>query len=56
MYVALHSIIYNSESETRLERNPWKIIFSPGSLKIISDATFSIGLAGFFLFIHLQAL
>lgn len=29
VYVALHSIIYNSEPETRLERNPSKIIYIP---------------------------
>lgn len=48
--MSLHSIIYKSELETRLERNPSKIIFPPRLLKIISDAIISIGLAGFFFF------
>ncbi|KAM0735604.1 hypothetical protein ACS0PU_010752 [Formica fusca] len=50
--MSLHSIIYKSELETRLERNPSKIIFPPRLLKIISDAIISIGLAGFFFFVY----
>lgn len=44
-YIQLFTI---PRSETRLERNPRKIIFSLGSPKIISNATISIGSWFFF--------